>query len=42
MQIGVLETKGIRAMREAQLGMSGAQERLVALDTQIQGLRAVL
>jgi hypothetical protein len=42
MQISVLETKGIRAMREAQLGKLGAQDRLAALEAQIEGLRAVL
>jgi hypothetical protein len=39
-QIAVLEAKGIRAGREAQLGMEGAQERLKALDYEIAGLRA--
>jgi hypothetical protein len=36
MQISVLETKGIRAMREAQLGKPGAQDRLVALEAQLK------
>jgi hypothetical protein len=38
-QIGVLETKGIRAMREAQLGKPGALDRIAALEAQIEDLR---
>jgi hypothetical protein len=40
--IGQLEAKGIRAMREAALGIAGAQDRLTALDVAIVAQRASL
>lgn len=37
--ITALEAQGIRAMREAQLGVAGSQERLAGIDAQIAQLR---